>query len=146
MEDKYIISVVGTQLVDDEQDVLTMTTTASYSERNGKKLIKYKEYPDEDSEIPVTTLLKLEENKLTISKKMGVTSQLILECGKRHQCAYSTPIGVMTIGVYTESMEYEIDAQGGFIEVSYTLDFNADLESKNTINIKLTKKGDGINV
>lgn len=139
MEDKYIISVSGTQTVDGEKDTVELTTTAAYIERNGKKFIKYREYSDDGSDY-ITTVLKIEENRITITKKLDRNSQMILECGKRHQCAYYTPIGNMTLGVYTESMSGSVDENGGHIEVCYTIDFNADLESCNTIKIDLRKK------
>ena len=50
MDDKYIISVIGTQSLDGEEDTIELTTSASYTERNGKKYIKYREYDPENEE------------------------------------------------------------------------------------------------
>lgn len=142
MEDKYLISVIGTQTVDGEQDTIELTTSADYIEKNGKKFIKYREYSDEEnSSVYVLNLIKIENNnKITISKTLVNTSHLILECGKRHQCVYQTPIGSMSIGVYTSHMSVNLDESGGKIEVEYTIDFNAGFESENKIEIVLTAK------
>lgn len=114
--------------------------------KNGKKFVKYREYSEDGENSYVTTVLKIEDsNKVTITKTMNTTSQLILERGKRHQCIYFTPIGSMSIGVYTEDMRCTIDENGGRLEVAYTIDFNSGFESYNRIEIELTKK-ENINV
>lgn len=139
--DKYVISVVGTQSVDGESDTIELTTTAAFTERNGKKLIRYKEYADDSSGEYITTLLSIEnDKKLSIIKNLDKHSELILEEGQRHQCAYFTPLGNMMIGVYTESISVDIDENGGSVEVEYTLDFNSGFESSNKIEIELRKK------
>lgn len=140
MQDNYLISVIGTQVVDGEEDTIELTTTAAYTEKNGKKIIKYKEYADDGSNAYTTNVLKIESRKVTITKMFDKSSQLILEPGERHQCVYSTPIGSMAIGVYTEDMSCSVDENGGKLEVSYTIDFNSDFESYNRIEIILTKK------
>lgn len=139
--DKYVISVVGTQSVDGEKDIIELTTTAAYTERNGKKLIRYKEYADDSSGEYITTLLSIEGNKkVSIVKNLDKRSEMILEEGCRHQCVYFTPLGNMTIGVYTESVNVNMSEDGGNVEMEYTLDFNSGFESKNKIEIELTKK------
>ena len=44
------------------------------------------------------------------------------------------------MGVYTDSLEDSLHDTGGELFVSYTLDFNAGLVSKNEIQIKVKKK------
>ncbi|MBQ5565970.1 MAG: DUF1934 domain-containing protein, partial [Clostridia bacterium] len=68
-------------------------------------------------------------------------SQLVLEQGIRHQSLYSTPVGMLSIGVYTESIWHEVDETGGRIEIDYTIDFNSDVQSENHLDIILRKKG-----
>ncbi len=142
MDDKYIISVIGTQSLDGEEDTIELTTSASYTERNGKKYIKYREYDPENGSVYILNIIKIEsKNKITLVKSGDERySQLILECGKRHQCMYTSSIGSMSIGIYTESISYEIDKDGGKIEIDYTIDFNSDFQSDNHMLIILRKK------
>lgn len=142
MDDKYLVSVKGTQTVDGEKETLELTTSAAYMEKNGKKFIKYREYNPEDTEQYIVNIIKIENNKkITLTKNdQDKCTQLILECGQRHQCFYSTPIGSMSIGIYTESMSHNLDENGGRIEINYTIDFNADFQSENHMEIVLTKK------
>ncbi len=142
MDDKYIISVIGTQSLDGEEDTIELTTSASYTERNGKKYIKYREYDPENGSVYILNIIKIEsKNKIALVKSGDERySQLILECGKRHQCMYTSSIGSMSIGIYTESISYEIDKDGGKIEIDYTIDFNSDFQSDNHMLIILRKK------
>ena len=143
MDDKYIVSVIGTQSFDGEEDTIELTTSASYAERNGKKFIKYREYDPDNDDVYVSNIIKIEsKDKITLVKNSGDKfSQLILECGKRHQCLYSSPIGSMSIGIYTDSISFDIDKDGGEIEIDYTIDFNSDFQSDNHMLIVLRKKG-----
>ena len=142
MESKYLITVEGTQIVDGERDSEELTTTAEYTERDGKKLIKYREYgaSEESSEFIVSNLIKLESGKVTLTKRMeGRTGQMIFECDRRHQCMYANEVGNLTIGVYTETINDNISADGGTLEIDYTIDFNGGFESENHIFITLKK-------
>lgn len=142
MDDKYIISVIGTQSFDGEEDTIELTTSASYAEKNGKKFIKYREYDPENGNVYVSNIIKIESSeKITLVKNgSGRYSQLILECGKRHQCVYSSSVGSMSIGIYTETISFDVDENGGKIEIDYTIDFNSDFQSDNHMLIVLRKK------
>ena len=142
MDDKYIISVIGTQSFDGEEDTIELTTSASYAEKKDKKLIKYREYDPENGDVYVTNIIKIEsKDKITLVKNGGGKySQLVLECGKRHQCVYSSSIGSMSIGIYTETISSNVDENGGKIEIDYTIDFNSDFQSDNHMLIVLRKK------
>ena len=52
----------------------------------------------------------------------------------------------MLIGIYTETIAYDVDENGGKIEIDYTIDFNSDFQSDNHMLIILRKKGDTENV
>ena len=42
MEENYLISILGRQTVNGEQDEVEVTTLGRYTEKNGKKYIVYK--------------------------------------------------------------------------------------------------------
>lgn len=142
MNDNYIISVIGTQTVDGEKNTIELTTAASYMEKNGRKLIKYREYDPDNGENYAVNIIKIEskEKIILVKNNHGNIGQLILESGKRHQCLYDTPVGSMSIGIFTDTVSLDIDENGGKIEIDYTIDFNADFQSDNHMKIILKKK------
>ena len=142
MDEKYLITVKGTQVVDGEKETEELTTTADFTERGDKKLIKYREYgaSEDVSEFIVTNLVRLEAGKVTLTKRMeGRTGQMIFECGQRHQCMYANEVGSITIGIYTDMIDDKISRDGGTLEIKYSIDFNGGFESENHILITLTK-------
>lgn len=142
MEENYLISIVGKQCLDGEEDVIEVTTIGKYAERDGKKLIMYTEYDNDDIYNKRSSVIKVDtDHTVTISRSSPYPSRLILQKGKRHQCHYSTPAGSLLIGVFTDKVNSTLTANGGRLEVSYTLDFNGDLASKNEFIIEIKEKG-----
>lgn len=141
MQDNYIISVTGIQEVDGEKDKIEVITTGDYIEKNGHRLIKYKEYDNEDPNIYRDTVVKVEnDNKVSIIRLGENGSRLTLECGVRHQCHYRTLMGDIVMGVYASKVEHTLTDSGGEIHARYQLDFFADLVSTNEIHISVKEK------
>lgn len=138
--EKYLISIIGEQIIDGESDRVEVLTSGKYILKNGHAFIGYKEYDEENPEVFSDNLIKVEENMVTISRKGPYKSQLMLEKGKRHQCLYQTIAGDLMIGVFTKTLNNNLTPNGGELEVSYTLDFNTDLVSENSFKIKIEEK------
>lgn len=140
MKDKYLISITGIQELDGERDVIEMTTTGSYIRKNGHSYIGYKEYDKDNPEISSNNLIKVESNeKVIITRNEGKQTRLILEKGKRHQCHYRTIMGELMIGVYSDTINSELDENGGKLHVKYSLDFNSSFASKNEFYISIKR-------
>ena len=134
---KYLISIVGEQILDGESDKIEVLTTGNYLMKKDHCYIGYKEYEENNPNDYSDNLIKVENEVVTISRKGSTKSQLMLEKGKRHQCVYQTPMGDLMIGVYTKSMKSTLTEKGGTLEVSYTLDFNTDLVSENKFKVTI---------
>ena len=137
---KYLISIVGEQILDGESDKVEVLTTGNYLMKKDHCYIGYKEYEENNPNDYSDNLIKVENEIVTISRKGSTRSQLMLEKGKRHQCVYQTPMGDLMIGVYTKSMKSTLTEKGGTLEVSYTLDFNTDLVSENKFKVTIEEK------
>lgn len=140
MEEKYLITVTGIQEIDGEKDKIEVITAGDYNEENGKKYISYIEYDKEDPNIKINTLVEVDKNTVSIIRKGDIESRLILEKDRRHNCLYQTPMGDMTIGVYTDSLKDNLSYKGGKLSVRYQLDFNCDFVSNNELNINIKEK------
>ena len=136
----YIISIVGEQKVEGQDDRIEVITEGKYMMKSGHFLINYKEYDEDLPDKFFNNLVKVENETVTISRKGPLSSQLILEKGKRHQCMYQTIAGTLSIGVFTKTLNNNLNENGGSLEVIYTLDFNSDLVSENRFKIDIEKK------
>ena len=142
MEENYLLSVCGKQFVNGNSDKVELQTNASYVMRGSSRYITYKEYDPQDPQVHYLTTVKVDENNVvTVIKGGEMSHNLILEQGQRHRCEYRTPYGNMTLGIYTERVEIELDDNGGSISVSYNIDRENELASSNelVLNIKEAK-------
>ena len=129
---KYMISILGEQILDDESDRIEVLTEGNFLMKKDHCYIGYKEYDEDAPQSFYDNLIKVQDNTVTITRKGSMRSQLMLEKGRRHQC--------LMIGVFTKTMNNSLTKNGGTLEVSYTLDFNNDLVSENKFKITVEEK------
>lgn len=141
MNDNYLITVVGKQTVDGENDSIEVITSGDCQiEENGDIIITYPEFSEDNPTVKTDTTVSLRGNILTIERRGAMSSRLILEKGRRHQCLYETPMGQMFIGIFTDGIEVDLDRSGGDIRASYQLDFNQNVVSYNEFHINIKEK------
>ncbi len=142
----YLISVTGIQEVDGEKDKIELTTVGSFMiNSRGNFYIGYKEYDEENPEVSSNNVVKVEgDSKVTIIRNGGTQTRLILEKGRRHQCHYRTVMGDLMIGVSTDTIQNKLRENGGKLHVSYELDFNNEMMSRNEFFIDVKKKGETV--
>lgn len=134
-----IIKIVGTQTVDDEKDVIELTTSGTLEENADGWKLCYHETEATGMEGTMTTL-DLSPGKLSLMRSGTHPSMLILEKNRRHHCNYQTPYGIIDLGTYTSQLDYRLDQQGGEVYFSYTLGFNGGVNSAHTIHITVQEE------
>jgi len=140
MDDRFIITVIGTQTIDDESDKIEVITSGEYTLSGNKALITYPEFSQENPEVRTDTTVTLDDGRLTIERRGEMSSRLLLEQGVRHQCLYETPMGQMMIGIFTDNITTDLSTNGGSISASYQLDFNHNVVSYNKFDIHIKEK------
>ena len=83
--------------------------------------------------------LRVQNRLVSLSREGEYPLEITLEQGVRHHCYYSTPAGMMHLGVYARSVESEMTGDGGNIKLWYTLDFYADMMSLNKMEISVRR-------
>ncbi len=140
MENNALITLIGRNTVDGEVDSFELTTEGKYMKQNGKYLVSY-----EGSEITgydnTTTTLKIQENLVSMirfGKTMG-SSQMIFEENKQYTGVYRTPHGNMSVDVYTNEMEVNVDEGGGEVMLDYFVQLNSCQPVRNNLRVKIRK-------
>lgn len=140
MENNALITLIGKNTVDGEVDSFELTTEGKYMKQNGKYLVSY-----EGSEITgydnTTTTLKIQENFVSMirfGKTMG-SSQMIFEENKQYTGVYRTPHGNMSVDVYTNEMEVNVDDDGGEVMLDYFVQLNSCQPVRNNLRVKIRK-------
>lgn len=140
MDNNYIITVVGKQIIDGESDKIEVITEGDILMEDEKITITYPEYPEDDPSQKTDTTVILDNGVLSIERTGEMSSHLILEQGVRHECLYQTPMGQMFIGIFTDSIHADIGESGGEITAAYQLDFNRVVVSYNEFYISVKEK------
>ncbi len=139
MKENYILSVRGKQTVEGQSDNIDLKTRAAYMTKNGSRYISYTEYDMNNPKQHYRTTVKVSpDNVVTVMKGGTESHNLILEKGVRHKCQYITSFGMISLGVFTDSVNIDLDDKGGEIRVHYLIDVQSELASSNEliINIK----------
>ncbi len=135
---EVLIEIKGTQQYFEEDcDVTTFTTNGTMSVEKGIYTLCYDESEMIGAKGVKTELTIENSQKMTLARHGGMESRMVVEKGRRHSCLYNTPQGDFVIGIYGEALMAELNESGGKIYMSYTLDVNSGLLSKNIMEIKV---------
>ncbi len=145
MEENYILSVEGKQTVEGSSDKIDLQTMASYVKKNGSRYISYTEYDTMNPKQTYKTTIKVSpDNIVTVMKGGTEKHNLMLEQGVRHKCEYATAFGMISLGVFTNSVEVDLDDSGGTVKVHYTIDVESELASINELSINIKEAGKSV--
>lgn len=130
-EKNIMISIKGTQFSGPSQDCIELITQGTIRQRGDGFEISYAESADSGLEDTFTNISVENQKCVTITRTGKYGSQLILEKGKRHLNHYDTGFGQFVMGVSTANIDNRLSMSGGELSVTYTLEMNHTLMSKN---------------
>ena len=73
---KYMISILGEQILDDESDRIEVLTEGNFLMKKDHCYIGYKEYDEDAPQSFYDNLIKVQDNTVTITRKGPMRSQL----------------------------------------------------------------------
>lgn len=133
---KFIFSVSSKISVDGETNGIELTTTGNYCRINGKWVMMYEESLDGSPE-KIRTVIRATDDSVSITRNGDTSSRMVMKLYERNMCHYNTEYGAIMMGVYCTDIKTDLNEAGGTIYMSYTLDINAAVFSKNEVTIKI---------
>lgn len=130
-----IIDIKGVQGIDDESDTIEFTTDGRFGFKDGEYFISYDEGQMLQDETKVKTTLLVKSDSVVLSRSGSVNSRMLIQKGERNTCFYSTPHGNLVLGIFGNSLEYDLTEKGGRIRIEYNIDSDLKLVSKNSVDI-----------
>lgn len=134
-----LIKIISTQCVDDERDVIELTTTGTLEKENDKYILCYNETEATGME-GTATRLDISPGYVQLTRTGTHPSMLILEENRRHLCNYQTPYGGIDLGTHMSELTYDLNDHGGRMKFSYTLGFNGGISSAHTVEITIQEE------
>lgn len=126
MKQNAIITVIGTQMVDGQSDIVELTSDG-FVEVNEKGMrLTYDEGEG-------TTILTIIGESVSISRSGENGMNMVIQKNRHRQCSYPSPAGALLLGTFCEEMSVEQNR----IKLKYNLDMNSTLMSKNTLEVNI---------
>lgn len=139
-----LIKIKGIQGIGGEKETVELTTTGRYGIRNGEYLVAYAEDGVVGDGRTKTSLRIKKDGSVHLSRTGDINSRLTVKKGERNVCLYGTPYGDMQIGIYGETVDNNLSADGGSFAMSYTIDSNLQLVSRNIVEILIKEVNDNV--
>jgi len=135
-KDKVFVKIKGLYTEDEAMEVINVGT---YAIINGKEYVRYEEFYDGDTDKSLSTI-KIDGNRVEVSKKGAITTQMSFELGQKTSTLYSTPYGNMNMVINTNELEIEREESTISIRLVYSMELNYEKLSDCEISIVITKE------
>ena len=132
-----VIDIKGIQGIDDETDTIEFTTDGRFGVRDGEFFISYDDGQMLEENLEVKTSIFIKPDSVVLQRAGAIKSRMVIEKGVRNTCFYSTPHGNMVLGIYGDSVDYDLSEKGGSLKMCYNIDSNLKLVSRNEVSIKI---------
>ena len=137
---KVLLSIRGSQTyMDQEPDVIELVTEGIMVKVGDGWQLQY-----EETELTglagVTTTFLVQSDKIVLTRTGKLRSEMVFQEGIRHDSLYQTEFGAMMLSVCANRIAYDLDEQGGTVDMSYnieleqsmagTVDYHLDVRAK----------------
>ena len=134
-----VIRILSKQRTENGDNAGEMSVLGKVTYEDDKSIIEYIEN-NEETGPEETTITVFENNTVSIVRNGQFSSEMMVEKGKRHHTFYKTPYGELTMGIYGNQVDFSRDENGATLKMRYSLDFNNDTISENTMIIYIEEK------
>lgn len=137
---KVLLSIRGSQAyLDQDPDVIELVTEGTMVKTENGWQLQYQE-TELTGLAGVTTTFYVQPDKLTLTRTGKLRSEMVFQEGVCHDSLYQTEFGTMMLSVCAKSLSYDLNEQGGVIDMCYnieleqsmagTVDYHLDIRAK----------------
>ena len=122
MKQNVMLSIRGRQsYMDQEPEIIELVTEGTMEFRDNGWDICY-----EESELTglsgVTTVFRVEQGKVILTRSGKLHSQMVFQLGSTHQSLYQMEFGALMISVTAKQVFFDITPDGGVIDLVYDIE------------------------
>ena len=135
-----ILTISGLHTADGEQDAPIETLTpAQYFYKNGKHYVTYDEVI-EGLEGSLKSTLKFTEEYVELIRNGAASTRMIFQPGHEKMMINQTPMGPLSISLYTEEIDARIGEERITLKIDYSIKTDGAVVSESTVFIDLCPK------
>lgn len=133
---RVLLKITGSQLVDNRQDQIELTTMGTLRDDGSAYIIRYTEEQEPPmAPVQVTVRIQKDDSAVQMVRTGAFESCLMIEKAKRNLCNYATEYGNLLMGIYGREIDSAVEENGGSFTFGYDIDINGAVTSKNTVHM-----------
>lgn len=140
MTKDIILAISGLHDTEGEADAPIETLTpGQYYMKNGKHYVVYDEILD-GIEGTLKSTIKFTENQVELIRSGAASARMVFQPGHEHMVIYQTPMGPLSISLYTEEIDAQIEEDRISLGIEYSLKTEGVVVSESAVNIVICPK------
>ena len=84
--------------------------------------------------------IKFTEKQVELIRNGAASARMLFQPGQEHMVIYQTPMGPLSISLYTEDMEISVEEEKISLRIDYSLKTEDVVVSESTVNISICPK------
>lgn len=140
MTKDIILTISGLHDNEGETDAPIETITpGQYFFKNGKHYVVYDEIL-EGLEGSLKSTIKFSEKEVELIRNGAATARMVFQPGRENQMLYQTPMGPLSISLYTEEIDAKIEEEKIHLKIDYSLKTEGVVVSESLVHIEVCPK------
>ena len=136
MADERILKITDISSDGETTDKVEMDTTCVYYGTPDNYTVEFDEIFAED--MKSRTILRVKDGCCAhLLRRGSINTELIIENGVRHNCAYSTPYGELMVGITASQFISEATKDSLFLRMNYTVDFYGEINQTKEMTVEV---------
>jgi uncharacterized beta-barrel protein YwiB (DUF1934 family) len=137
-ENNALITLKGGQQICGQRESYEIVTVGAYQKDGENYTVVY-----EGSELTgyegATTRLEVSPTAVSMLRFGAGASQMFFETGSKFIGRYNTPFGDFDVGVFTNSMDVNLNENGGDVRLEYLIDLNHQGPVQNDLTVHIER-------
>ena len=140
MTKDVILTISGLHETDGDSDAPIETMTpAQYYMKNGKHYVVYDEVL-EGLEGTLKSTIKFTEKQVELIRNGTASARMVFQPGQEHMVIYQTPMGPLSISLYTDKITADLLEEQMNLEINYSLKTEGIVLTESTVHINVCPK------
>ena len=140
MTKDIILTISGLHKTNGEADEpVEIMSPGQYYFKNGKHYVLFEEMMEGVDGV-VKSTLKFTEEKVELLRNGAATTRMIFQKQQEHMVVYQTPMGPLSISLYTDDIISELNEEQMNLEIHYSLKTEEIVLTESTVQLHICPK------
>ena len=140
MQQQVVLSIQGKQsYLDQEPEIIELVTDGILEPVEDGWNLWYEE-SDLTGMEGVTTTFRIRGNQVTLTRTGNLHSEMVFQPGFVHESLYRLEFGALMLRVCATKVEYQLDAHGGTVDLSYSIEIEHNAAGVIDYHLKIRSK------